>query len=185
MSEKLSRRETLESLALAALGAQVGIGAAAASSGRGGDHHHGPNEATLNRFATTVAGAEFTGVFLTEDGQLFFNVQHPEQSAEERYLPGAIGAVTGVDVTALPRDFPSVQPPEGAATEVRTASGDYQILAEGGDETTDGELLGIPYSADGEPMTDGANPGLQRLRADGRRSRKRSFREPVRSTKCF
>ncbi|WP_408960620.1 alkaline phosphatase PhoX [Natrinema sp. 74] len=142
-------------------------GSAAANPGRGNGHethdeHHGPDEPTLNRFATTVAGAEFTGMFLSEDGQLFFNVQHPStaegDSVAEGYLPGAVGAVTGVDMNDLPADFSSVQPPKGPATRVKTAAGDYQVLAEGGDETVNGKKLGVPYNADGEPMTTGANP---------------------------
>ncbi|MFC4553242.1 MULTISPECIES: PhoX family protein [Halorussus] len=155
MREHITRRETLESLIALSVGLNAGSGIVGARSGRGG---HGPNEPTLNRFATTVAGAEFTGIFLTDDGQLFFNVQHPAKAAEEEYRPGAVGAVAGVDVTRLPSDFESVQPPKSTATRVKTAEGEYQVLAEGGDETVDGRKLGIPYSADGEPMTDGASP---------------------------
>jgi secreted PhoX family phosphatase len=158
MREHLTRRDALESLIVLSLGVNAGTGVGGATSaGAGGDGHH-ENGPTLNRFATTVAGAEFTGVFLTEDGQLFFNVQHPETAADESYRPGAIGSVTGVDMTALPRDFESVQPPEAPATRVETAKGGYQVLAEGGDETANGKRLGIPYSAEGEPLTEGANP---------------------------
>jgi hypothetical protein len=53
----------------------------------------------------------------------------------------------------LPDDFGSVQPPEGDATEqVRTALGSYEPLAQGGDRTDSGELLGIPYTDDGTPL---------------------------------
>lgn len=156
MLDSFSRRETLETLALLTVGANAGSGLVADKPGN--DHGHGPNEPTLNRFATTVASAEFTGLFVTDDGQLFFNVQHPSPPAEEQYLPGVVGAVTGVDVTDLPEDFESVQPPEGPATEVRTAAGSYQVFAEGGDQTTKGELLGVPYSTTGEPMSKGGNP---------------------------
>lgn len=157
MRGSLSRRETLESLLVLTLGVGASGGAAAATPGH--EHkEHGPTEPTLNRFATTVASAEFTGLALTDDGQLFFNVQHPSPPADENYLPGVVGAVTGVDMTALPADFESVQPPEGPATEVRTAAGSYQVFAEGRSETEDGELLGVPYSAAGTPMTNGSNP---------------------------
>ncbi|WP_458209246.1 alkaline phosphatase PhoX [Haladaptatus sp. NG-SE-30] len=154
MREHLSRRAALESLIAVSLSVHAGTAGARSSHGGG----HGENEPTLNRFATTVAGAEFTGIFLTDDGQLFFNVQHPGAEADEGYRPGAIGAVTGVDMTSLPRDFESVQPPASPARYVETAAGAYQVLAEGGDETVNGKQLGIPYSKDGEPLTDGANP---------------------------
>ena len=163
MRPNFTRRETLESLLVLGLAGQATevVGAdegRGGGRGRGGDDHHDEGEPTLNRFATTVAGAEFTGVFLTRDGQLFFNVQHPGADADEDYRPGVIGAVANADVNRLPDDFESVQPPEGTATHVRTAHGDYQVLAEGGDETADGERLGTPYTADGDPMTDSANP---------------------------
>ncbi|WP_227356659.1 PhoX family protein [Haladaptatus salinisoli] len=163
MREHLSRRATLESLIAVSLG--VHAGTAGARSGRIGGH--GKTEPTLNRFATTVAGAEFTGIFLTEDGRLFFNVQHPGAEAEERYRPGAIGAVAGVDMTSLPRDFESVQPPKSPAEYVKTAKGEYQILAEGGDETVNGKRLGVPYSKSGEPLTDGSNPDFNGFVPDG------------------
>ncbi|WP_458188451.1 alkaline phosphatase PhoX [Haladaptatus sp. NG-WS-4] len=164
MREHLSRRTTLESLIALSFG--VHAGTAGASSGRVAGHEAHGNEPTLNRFATTVAGAEFTGLFLTDDGQLFFNVQHPGADADEQYRPGAIGAVTGVDMTRLPRDFESVQPPATPARYVETADGSYQMLAEGGDETVDGERLGVPYSKSGEPLTDGANPDFNGFVAD-------------------
>jgi secreted PhoX family phosphatase len=152
MCAEFNRRETLETLAMLALSGVATTGVAEAK-GRGRGHGHGKNEPTLNRFATTVAGAEFTGIYLTKDGQLFFNVQHPTVPADERYRPGAIGVVTGVDMTALPDDFESVQPPKSPAEYVKTARGSYQVLAEGCDETRDGKLLGVPYTSDGVPMT--------------------------------
>ncbi len=160
MSGEYTRRETVALLTALGVGAGTATGLASAKHGRGrsDQHDHGTNEPTLNRLATTVASAEFTGLFLTDDGQLFFNVQHPSPPADENYLPGAVGALTGVDITDLPADFESVQPPEGPATEVRTAAGEYQVFAEGGDRTENGELLGVPYSATGEPMSNGGNP---------------------------
>lgn len=155
MREHLTRRRALGALLALGLGARVGV-MESRRGGHGRDHDRGEGGPTLTRFATTVAGAEFTGIFLTDDGQLFFNVQHPGEAAEDRYKPGAIGAVAGVDVTDLPSEFASVRPPEGdrPATTVRTARGRYQLLARGRDETRDGRLLGVPYTPDGTPMTE-------------------------------
>jgi secreted PhoX family phosphatase len=160
MSGEYTRRETLALVTAlgVGVGSSTGLVSANPSHGHSNDHDHGPNGPTLNRLATTVASAEFTGLFLTNDGQLFFNVQHPSPPAEKNYLPGAVGAITGADVTDLPADFESVQPPKGPATDVRTAVGTYQVFAEGGDRTKNGEQLGVPYSASGTPMTNGGNP---------------------------
>lgn len=153
-TEEYTRRDTLGILTTLAAAGVIGTGTAGATTG----HNHDDKGATLNRFATTVSGAEFTGIFLTRDGQLFFNVQHPSEKANKNVRPGAVGAVAGVNMHQLPSDFESVQPPKPPAEYVKTAKGEYQILAEGKDETDNGELLGIPYSADGEPMTDGSWP---------------------------
>jgi secreted PhoX family phosphatase len=150
-STEYTRRDTLGFLTTLAAAGVLGSGTAGATSA----HDHSENGATLNRFASTVAGAEFTGIFLTEDGQLFFNVQHPSEEANENVRPGAVGSVAGVNMNQLPADFESVQPPKPPAEYVKTAKGEYQILAEGKDETDTGKLLGIPYSASGEPMTEG------------------------------
>ncbi|WP_255681623.1 DUF839 domain-containing protein [Natrinema sp. SYSU A 869] len=147
MRESVTRRDTLTSMLVMALSGNVAANPGR-SKGNGNGHgnhddHHGADEPTLNRFATTVAGAEFTGMFLSDNGQLFFNVQHPS-SAEtdgvgDGYLPSAVGAVTGINMNDLSGDFSSVQPPEGTATRVKTAAGEYQVLAEGGDETETGQ----------------------------------------------
>ncbi len=154
MASEHTRRETLKLLSALGAAGIVGSGSVMAVPSHG---HEGVG-ATLNRFATTVAGAEITGVFVTQDGQLFFNVQHPSETAQERYQPGAIGAVAGVDMHRLPADFESVQPPESPAEYVTTAAGEYQILATSNDETESGQRLGMPYSPDGKPLTDGNDP---------------------------
>jgi secreted PhoX family phosphatase len=128
--------------------------------------------ATLNRFATSIIGSEITGLFITEEGRLFFNVQHPDANLDGEDEPGIVGGVTGVDMTDLPRDFQSVQIPEGDDddygdgdgepepydTKVRTALGDYQEIAVGGESTDDGEELGSVYTPDGEFLTGQINP---------------------------
>lgn len=162
MRPDFTRRQALETSLLLALGAQYGTGAAAAEDG----HDHDEDGPTLNRFATTVYGAEITGLHVTDDGRLFFNVQHPNADGDWSTVePGIVGSVAGVDVHDLPEDFPSVQIPEetdGTLTEfdkrVHVAKGEYRGLAQGGEETDDGEPLGIPLTPEGEPLTDGKDP---------------------------
>ncbi|QLG60926.1 alkaline phosphatase PhoX [Halorarum salinum] len=174
MRPELSRRETVETAALLALGGQFGIGAVAADDGRDADDEHGDEGgASLNRFATTIIGAEITGMFVTERGEFFFNVQHPDANLDGENEPGIVGVVNGVNMNRLPEDFPSVQIPEGDDHDyadggdgnaepydarVRTALGSYQTLARGGDPTDDGEELGSVYTPDDEYLTGRINP---------------------------
>jgi len=86
-----------------------------------------------------------TGMFITEDGRFFFNVQHPDANLDGEDEPGILGAVTGVDMNQLPRDsrasrFPRRRRlhydddgdgvPEPYDQRVRTALGDYQRLCD-------------------------------------------------------
>jgi len=169
MSEKFTRRNVVLSLAAAAAASQVpGTAAAEAPEGHGIEQEG----ATLNRFATSVIGGEITGMFITEDGRFFFNVQHPDADLDGTSEPGSVGAVTGVDMNRLPEDFESVQipggddddygdgdgEPEPYDTKVHTALGDYQQLAVGGEPTDDGETLGSVYAPDGEFLTGQTDP---------------------------
>lgn len=158
MSERFTRRTAMLSLASVAAGSWLpGASAEPAEEGRGIEREG----ATLNRFAHSVPGAEITGMYLTADGTFFFNVQHPsEDNRWPGYDKGAVGVVECFDLRSLPRDFQSVQLPknENQSERVRTARGTYKILANGMDETDDGEPLGAALAPDGEPLTDADNP---------------------------
>ena len=120
-----------------------------------------PTEPTLNRFATTVLGAEITGLYLTRTNRLFLNVQHPDVNGDGESEFGRVGALTGATLADLPRDFGSLQLPRNQKQrrQVRTAVGDYQVLAYGGDDTREGsERLGFAYTPDGEALTAGTDP---------------------------
>ncbi len=158
-----SRRDVIAILTAAGLGgvASNPVAARGRGHGRGNGHGHDHEEGpTLNRLATTVLGAEITGMYLTENGRFFFNVQHPSDANDEPYDEGTVGALVGANLYRLPEDFASVEVPDEREERetVHTAVGRHQALANGGDPTDDGEGLGIPYSADGEPMTNGDRP---------------------------
>jgi len=95
----------------------------------------------LTRLATVPLGAEVTGIFLTEDGDLFFNVQHPDTANDEvdaegnTINVGTIGVLKGVDVNQLPKNTISVPVPQSDLERetVTTAYGTYQVLAQTGD----------------------------------------------------
>jgi secreted PhoX family phosphatase len=164
MNERMSdysRRDMIAILTAAGLGGVASDPVAARGRGRGrGNEHDHEDGPTLNRLATTVRGAEITGMFLTQNGRFFFNVQHPDATNDDPYDKGTVGALTGANLNNLPEDFASVQVPEnGEESEtVHTAVGRHQPLANGGDPTDSGRQFGVPYSAAGDPMTDGNVP---------------------------
>lgn len=157
MSGEFTRRDAIAILTVSGLG---GIASTSAAARRGNDNHDHEDEQSLNRLATTVRGAEITGMYLTQPGRFFFNIQHPSDANDEPYDKGTVGALVGTNLHDLPEDFASVQVPDNKeeAETVHTAVGQYQALANGGDQTDNGKKLGIPYSADGKPMTDGNSP---------------------------
>ena len=109
--------------------------------------------ATLQRFATVPAGAETTGVFVADDGTVFFNVQHPSGANPYPFNRGLVGVVTGYKTGDA---FETMAVPEGADKHaVKVASGAYQILARAG-ELIPGDVYGERYgqivAATGETM---------------------------------
>ncbi|MFC7155984.1 alkaline phosphatase PhoX [Halomarina halobia] len=170
MPGEMNRRGTLKLLATLAAAGAVGTGAAAAGDDKEQGRGIEQDGATLNRFATTVNGAEITGMFVTEEGDFFFNVQHPDQdNMFAQFDHGSVGAVWGLDFNRLPKDFESVQLPRSEPQKERvwTAYGRYQVLAEGRDLTDDGEPLGVALSPDGEELTDATNPDFNGVVPDG------------------
>jgi len=105
MPNNYTRRTVVSSLAALAAASQT-AGSVAGKEAEGQGHGIEQEGATLNRFATTIIGAEITGMFITEDGRFFFNVQHPDANLDGEDEPGILGAVTGVDMNPAPQGFP-------------------------------------------------------------------------------
>lgn len=109
---------------------------------------------SLLRIATVPLGAEVTGIYKTDNGDLFFNVQHPSDSLPAPENNAAVGVWTGVDFNNLPGDFTEVGvPTSGSVFEqtVRVSEGSYQVLGRAGD-TYAGALpfgFGAVVTADG------------------------------------
>jgi secreted PhoX family phosphatase len=89
----------------------------------------------LTRFATVPVGAEVTGMYLTENGDLFFNAQHPAGSNAAPYDRATIGGVIGYDMNRLPKSFEGLAVPQTDAEKqvVQVALGSYQIIGKAGD----------------------------------------------------
>lgn len=118
-----------------------------------------PMAAGLTRIATVPLGAEVTGAFLTEDGDLFFNVQHPSSENDVADADGVvfdravIGVLNGVNFNELPKNLISAPIPDSEEEQetVMAAYGTYQVLAKTGDSFTGTPANGIGsiMSADG------------------------------------
>jgi secreted PhoX family phosphatase len=98
-------------------------------------------EGRLTRLATVPTGAEVTGMFMTEDGDLFFNAQHPSSSNTETdsnpipYNKGTVGVIEGVSFNDVPNDVQEIPVPETDFEKqtIQTAYGQYKILGQNGD----------------------------------------------------
>lgn len=120
----------------------------------------GPGTGLLTRIATVPAGAEVTGIFLTEDGDLFFNAQHPAGSNIETdsnavaYNTGTVGVIEGISFNHLPKTLISLPVPKSdyERQTVQTAYGQYKVLGQTA-STLNGKLekgLGTIYNLAGD-----------------------------------
>ena len=89
----------------------------------------------LQRFATVPIKAEVTGLYITEQGDLFFNVQHPSGSIDPPFNRAMIGYVKDVDFRNLPVAFSNLPVAKSRREKsiVRVAIGAYGIIARKGD----------------------------------------------------
>ena len=107
--------------------------------------------AKLIRVATVPVGAEITGMFLTDNDELFFNVQHPSD-LDGNDTAAQVGIVTGFDwstLDPLTADL-SVPSTDEEKLSVRLVEGQYQVLGSAGD-TFNGQVpfgLGSITTAD-------------------------------------
>jgi secreted PhoX family phosphatase len=103
----------------------------------GTDGTNGQNLTTaakLTRLATVPVGAEITGMFLTDNDELFFNVQHPSDLLGNE-TPAQVGVVTGFDWSTLDPMTESLSAPttDTEKLAVRLVAGNYQVLGQAGD----------------------------------------------------
>jgi secreted PhoX family phosphatase len=90
--------------------------------------------AKLTRLATVPVGAEITGMLLTDNDELFFNVQHPSDLLGNE-TPAQVGVVTGFDWSTLDPMTESLSAPttDTEKLAVRLVAGNYQVLGQAGD----------------------------------------------------
>ncbi len=133
-----------------AIGADGAAGAVGNNGDAGVDGNDGAAGATgqsgrsvpvLTRLATVPRGAEVTGVFLSDEGDLFFNVQHPSDANSEQdssgdvYNTGTVGVLRGVNFNNLPQKIANSPIPqtEFERQTVMTALGEYQVIGQTND----------------------------------------------------
>ncbi|MFB6157113.1 MAG: alkaline phosphatase PhoX, partial [Haloferacaceae archaeon] len=150
---EFSRRQLISSAAAAAAMGAAGVGTASgANDGKGGNAPFIDGEAKL--FATTALGAEVTGPFVFDTGEVLFSLQHPSTDNPAEYSKGAIGVVEGhrFRMDGTNDDFEELSIPETKAEQgrVRVANGEYTILARENDPIDGGEAnLGVPRTPNG------------------------------------
>ena len=101
---------------------------------KGADGQNLTNAAKLMRLATVPVGAEITGMFLSDNGELFFNVQHPSDLSGNS-TKAQVGVVTGFDWSTLDPMTTELSAPstDEEKLAVRLIAGNYQVLGEAGD----------------------------------------------------
>lgn len=133
---------------------QDGVDGANGSNGAPGTDGQDLNPvAKLTRLATVPLGAEITGLFKTDNGEMFFNVQHPSDSLPAPENNAAVGIWKGLDLDSLNPRIADLSVPATTAEKqmVRVVGGEYQVLGRAGD-TYGGALafgLGAIVKADG------------------------------------
>jgi len=90
-------------------GATGAEGPQGAPGEQGPQGESGDSVGKLTRIATVPLGAEVTGIFLTDEGDLFFNVQHPSGTNTAtnsiNSMPintGTVGVLAGVNFNTNP-----------------------------------------------------------------------------------
>ncbi|MCP8900541.1 alkaline phosphatase PhoX [Gilvimarinus xylanilyticus] len=114
----------------------------------------------LTRLATVPAGAEVTGAYVTDGGDLFFNVQHPSDANTTAdndgkiFNTGTVGVLAGVNVNQLPKNLVSVGVPQTQQERetVQVAYGEYQVLG----QTMDNFGGALPEGLGSVMATDGS-----------------------------
>ncbi|WP_226040630.1 alkaline phosphatase PhoX [Natrinema sp. DC36] len=157
---EFTRRNLMASSVAAAISTGA-VGVAGAQDGR--DEHETLDapyiEGSIKRFSTTARGAEVTGPFVFETGELLYSVQHPSRDNPEPFDQAGIGVFEGFQFTfnGSNDDFAELEPPrtESEQGRVLSAGGEYAYLVQEGDPINGGtERWGHPETPDGTDIAD-------------------------------
>ncbi|WP_455448775.1 alkaline phosphatase PhoX [Natrinema thermotolerans] len=153
---EFTRRKLMASSAAAALG----IGAIGTVSADDTDTPGAPTiRGDIDRLATTARGAEVTGPFVFENGEVLFSLQHPSRENAAPYDTAAVGVLAGhqFEFNGRNDEFDELEAPRSKAAreQVQVAGGEYDILAQEGESINGGtERWGHPQTPDGTDLTE-------------------------------
>lgn len=157
------------------VGEQGSSGAAGAVGTIGEQGDTGVSGASLIRLASAPLGAEFTGMYLNNDGTFFLNVQHPNSANDTLdkdgmvFSKGTVGVVVGADFNNLGQVAELPAPIlESEKEVVNTAIGHYQVLTQQDVALADNNTMGDIVSADGMTVLKNSNdPDFNGVISDG------------------
>ncbi|AEH36537.1 alkaline phosphatase PhoX [Halopiger xanaduensis] len=158
-----TRRKLMASSVAAAIGTGA-VGAATAQDRP--DEHDTPLapyvKGDIKRLSTTAFGAEVTGPFVFDTGELLYSLQHPSDDNPEPFNHGGVGVIDDFQFTFNGRsdEFDELEPPTDAkGTRVQSAVGEYRLLVQTGDEINGGtERFGYPQTPDGRSLAEITEP---------------------------
>ncbi|QLK25916.1 DUF839 domain-containing protein [Natrinema zhouii] len=158
---------TRRNLMASSVAAAISTGAIGVASAQDGPNEHETLDApyvegTIERFSTTARGAEVTGPFVFETGELLYSLQAPSNDNPEPFNRGGVGVFEGFQFTfnGTNDEFDELEPPrtESEQGTVLSAAGEYTLLAQYGQEINGGaEKWGQPQTPDGTNMSVGDN----------------------------
>jgi secreted PhoX family phosphatase len=154
---EFTRRKLMASSVAAALGASV-AGVASADVDESDTEGAPRVRGNLKRLSSTALGAEVTGPFVFQDGTLLYSLQHPSRDNPAPYDRAGIGYFSGFQFSfdGTNDEFTELAPPETTEEQgrVRAGEGEYTFLAREEEPINDSqELLGVPETPDGTPIT--------------------------------
>ncbi|WP_049910600.1 alkaline phosphatase PhoX [Natrinema gari] len=153
---EFTRRKLMASSAAAA----IGMGALGTASAADTDTPGAPTvRGDLKRLATTARGAEVTGPFVFENGEVLFSLQHPSRDNPAPYDTAAVGVLAGhrFDFNGQNDEFDELEAPRSKAAQgrVQVAGGEYDILVQEGDPIDGGDAKwGHPETPDGTDIAE-------------------------------
>jgi secreted PhoX family phosphatase len=156
-----TRRQLLESSVAAAALATGAAGTASATPEYDDENPTTPFvDGELKRFSTTARGAEVTGPFVFETGELLYSLQSPSNDNPAPFDIGGTGVFEGFqfEFDGSNDDFDELPAPrsESEQRKMLSAAGEYTFLAQYGDEINGGtEKWGQPQTPDGENIPRG------------------------------
>ncbi len=172
---EFTRRTLMETSVATAVGSGfVGAASAAEDSPTGGAPMV---KGQIDRLAHTALGAEVTGPFVFDNGEMLFSLQHPSADNPEPWGTAGVGWLSGYqfEYNGKNDEFEELEPPRTNEEQerVRVSGGEYELLVQNGDPIEGGtSMWGHPETPDGTPVAEfvgtrygayGSNPDMNFL----------------------